>query len=124
MSEEEIKILDYIIKKIEECMNNNNVDTNFYLPIGSYGDFGFVSYNMLLNIRNLQQENSQLKEDIKGFKQERQILYNTIHDLQKANKQLNRKIEKTIEYIENVLQSFLYRIEYKELIEILKGDKE
>ena len=42
----------------------------------------------------LQQENSQLKEDIKCFEQERQTLYNTIHDLQKANKQLNRKIEK------------------------------
>jgi hypothetical protein len=68
MSEEEIKILDYIIKKIEECMNNNNVDTNFYLPIGSYGDFGFVSYNMLLNIRNLQQENSQLKQKLEILK--------------------------------------------------------
>lgn len=45
-------------------------------------------------IIKLQQENSQLKEDIKGFEQERQTLYNTIHDLQKANKQLNRKGDK------------------------------
>ena len=42
----------------------------------------------------LQQENSQLKEDIKGLQCERQTLYNTIHDLQKANKQLNRKGDK------------------------------
>ena len=28
----------------------------------------------------LQQENSQLKEDIKGLQCERQVLYNTIHD--------------------------------------------
>lgn len=34
---------------------------------------------------------------------------------------LNKVIYKTIEYIENDLKSFLYSIEYKTLLEILKG---
>lgn len=51
-------------------------------------------------IEELQQENSQLKEDIKGLQCERQTLYNTIHDLKKANKQLNIKIDRGINKIE------------------------
>ena len=84
-----------------------------------------------IETNDLYKENSQLKEDIKGFEQERQTLYNTIHDLQKANKQLNRKIEKAIEYIEDTCVSvtqceigtgLLNTKDY--LLEILKGDKE
>lgn len=76
MSEEEIKI---------ECSN----DVFKYTPDQTY-DY----------IYELQQENSQLKEDIKGLQCERQTLYNTIHDLQKANKQLNIKIDRGINKIE------------------------
>ena len=36
-------------------------------------------------------------------------------------KSLQQRIDKAIEYIENNLQSFLYSIEYKTLLEILKG---
>lgn len=36
-------------------------------------------------------------------------------------KSLQQRIDKAIEYIENELQSFLYSIEYKTLLEILKG---
>ena len=82
---------------------------------------------VLDEIRNLQQENSQLKEDIKGLQCERQTLYNTIHDLQKANKQLNRKIEKAIDLLQHYdscqicehSQTLAIQIQ-----EILKGDKE
>ena len=79
--------------------------------------------------QKLQQENSQLKEDIKGFEQERQTLYNTIHDLQKANKQLNRKIEKAIKYIQdnklntNKISEMLCGSEVMTLLEILEGDE-
>lgn len=77
--------------------------------------------------QKLQQENSRLKEDIKGFEQERQTLYNTIHDLQKANKQLNRKREKAIDLLQHYdscqicehSQTLAIQIQ-----EILKGDKE
>lgn len=85
---------------------------------------------VLDEIRNLQQENSLLKEDIKGFEQERQTLYNTIHDLQKANKQLNRKRKKAIEYIEenklntNKISEMLCGSEVMTLLEILEGDNE
>lgn len=46
------------------------------------------------------------------------------NDLYKENLQLKERIEKSIEYIENDLQSFLYSIEYKKLLELLKGDKQ
>ena len=86
-----------------------------------------------IETNDLYKENSQLKEDIKGFEQERQTLYNTIHDLQKANKQLNRKIEKAIEYmkprfmncIDDVNKKRYFEDYYiQEIYEILKGDKE
>ena len=48
-------------------------------------------------IEIVQQENKELKEDIKGLQCEKQVLYNTIHDLKKANKKLDRKLEKAIE---------------------------
>lgn len=102
--------------------------------------------HLMNRILELQQENSQLKEDIKGFEQERQTLYNTIHDLQKANKKLDRKIEKAIKNIEKDTRWFdseyacMYgtlcscagakddRLEVmvnsSNLLEILKGDKE
>lgn len=47
-----------------------------------------------------------------------------IVDLKQEKSQLKERIEKAIEYIENDLQSFLYSIEYKKLLELLKGDKE
>ncbi len=93
--------------------------------------------NLIDYIDNLQQENSQLKEDIKGFEQERQTLYNTIHNLQKANKQVNRKIEKAIEYNKELSELYdigsmersnadtnLLILGDKETINLLKGDKE
>lgn len=92
--------------------------------------YGYISLDVLNKYVKVVQENSQLKEDIKGFEQERQTLYNTIHDFQKANKQLNRKIEKAIEYIEenklntNKISEMLCGSEVMTLLEILKGDKE
>lgn len=69
-------------------------------------------------IEELQQENKELKEDIKGLQCEKQVLYNTIHDLKKANKKLDRKIYKALEYINSCIG-----IEVKkELRAILKGD--
>ena len=43
--------------------------------------------------------------------------------LQQENKKYKEAIDKAIEYIENDLQSFLYSIEYKKLLDILKGVK-
>lgn len=45
-----------------------------------------------------------------------------IKSLQKENKRQKEIIDKTIEYMENNLQDFLYSIEYKTLLDILKGD--
>lgn len=36
--------------------------------------------------------------------------------------ELQNRIDKAIEYIENDLQSFLYSVEYKTLLDILKGE--
>lgn len=38
-------------------------------------------------------------------------------------KYLSKRIDNAIQYIENDLQSFLYSIEYKTLLDILKGVK-
>ena len=40
--------------------------------------------------------------------------------LEEENEILQQKIDKAIDYIENNLQSFLYSVEYKTLLEILK----
>lgn len=72
--------------------------------------------------------------------EKQEILYNEIYNrtkdfgrshfikeimrLEREKQQLKDRIEKAIEYIENDLQSFLYSIEYKTLLEILKGDKD
>ncbi len=69
-------------------------------------------------IEELQQENKELKEDINKYKR---LGYK---HLQEQNNKLEERIEKAIEYIENDLQSFLYSIEYKKLLELLKGDKQ
>ena len=36
---------------------------------------------------------------------------------------LSKRIDNAVQYIENDLQSFLYSIEYKKLLDILKGVK-
>lgn len=87
-------------------------------------------------IVDLQQENSQLKEKVNILNQYKLMCnahfgtkVNPIQQTQRLkqleyeNSQLKERIEKAIEYIENDLQSFLYSIEYKKLLEILKGDK-
>lgn len=38
-------------------------------------------------------KNKELTQDLKGYEQERMILYRNIHDLQKANKKLSRHID-------------------------------
>ena len=97
---------------------------------------------------NWREESKQLKEELKKLKQptifidtedmeERygEELYKEY--LKKENQQLKEKYlnavadyefghyknQKSIEYIENDLQSFLYSVEYKTLLEILKGEK-
>ena len=52
-------------------------------------------------------------------------VFNLAEELEKErkkNKELQDRIDKVIEYIENDLQSFLYSAEYKTLLDILKGD--
>ena len=93
MSKEEIKEYLKRVDALELKLTGEDKDTYQWLL------FGYNECARLLNEK--EQENSQLKEDIKGLQCERKTLYNTIHDLKKANKQLNRKIEKAIEYIEN-----------------------
>lgn len=70
--------------------------------------------------------NDIVEEYTKAFVKEKEqvIVQRLMKNLQQENSQLKERIEKTIEYIENDLQSFLYSIEYKKLLEILKGDKE
>lgn len=48
------------------------------------------------------------------------------HDMEmtKTVIELQKRIDKAIEYIENDLQSFLYSVEYKTLLEILGGNSE
>ena len=92
MSEEEIKEYLKRVDALELKLTGEDKDTYQWLL------FGYNECARLLNEK--EQENSQLKEDIKGFEQERQTLYNTIHDLKKANKQLNRKIDRGINKIE------------------------
>ena len=123
MSKEEIKEYLKRVDALELKLTGEDKDTYQWLL------FGYNECARLLNEK--EQENSQLKEDIKGFEQERQTLYNTIHDIQKANKQLNRKREKAIEYIEKTYIGSILEVhcgeeeEYTEpLLEILKGDKE
>ena len=43
-----------------------------------------------------------------------------VEKLQQENKQLKEVINKAIEYMENNLQGFLYSVEYKTLLDILK----
>lgn len=117
MSEEEIK------NKIQTLQFSEIVQKGYKIMSN-------VEFDSIVNgVLQLQQENSQLKEDIKGFEQERQTLYNTIHDIQKANKQLNRKIEKAIKYIQdnklntNKISEMLCGSEVMTLLEILEGDE-
>ena len=53
----------------------------------------------------------------KAFKGTMQELTETATEKEK----LQQRIDKAVEYIENDLQSFLYSIEYKTLLNILKG---
>lgn len=55
----------------------------------------------------------------KSYNEEDLLIF--IYDIQKANKQLNRKIEKAIEYIEN---NTCWELRTSKVLEILKGDKE
>ena len=118
MSKEEIKEYLKRVDALELKLTGEDKDTYQWLL------FGYNECARLLNEK--EQENSQLKEDIKGFEQERQTLYNTIHDLQKANKQLNRKIENAIEYYEIIdnRNTYVEISELRHLINLLKGDKE
>ena len=128
MSKEEIKEYLKRVDALELKLTGEDKDTYQWLL------FGYNECARLLNEK--EQENSQLKEDIKGLQCERQVLYNTIHDLQKANKQLNRKREKAIEYIEkqipivkseiiipNINTATSELLNYEKLLKILKGDK-
>ena len=71
MNREEIKMLDHIICEVEKCIKNNNVskDTMFCIPLGSYGNFGYITYDMLLNFKKIQQENKQLKDNWNKLKE-------------------------------------------------------
>lgn len=48
--------------------------------------------------------------------------FEVLYQLQQENQKQKEVIDKAIEYIEYDLKSFLYGIEYRTLIKILKGD--
>jgi len=90
MSEEEIKDIKELIERkifLAEVSGGLTYSDNKFIDLWNY-------------TIDLKEENSQLKEDIKGLQCERKTLYNTIYDLKKANKQLNRKIDRGINKIE------------------------
>lgn len=64
------------------------------------------------------------KERKKNKELEKEINRLTAESTHYESKYYNeaKKVDKAIEYIENDLQSFLYRTEYKTLLDILKGE--
>ncbi len=53
----------------------------------------------------------------------KEVVLSEIENLEQQVKKQKEVIDKAIEYIENDLKSFLYSIEYKTLLEILKEGK-
>lgn len=76
------------IKRLKEITNNYSLNSEDL-------HYAIVLYHLIIN---LQQENQQLKEDIKGYEQERQKIYNSIPF--KENQQLKDSINKAIKLIE------------------------
>ncbi len=64
MSEETIKMLNIINDKIKKCMKANDVNTLFAIPLGAYGEFGYLTDKMLNEIIQLQQEKAKLQKII------------------------------------------------------------
>ena len=94
---------------MNEEIKNNSVFECYICNNYKKGEFIVIEDKKyhLCCITNLQQENSQLKKKYENAVSD--------YELEKY------KNSKAIEYIENDLQSFLYSIEYKTLLEILKG---
>ena len=67
VNEETIKMLNIINNKIKKCKKDNNVNTLLAIPLGSHGEFGYLTDKMLNEVIAIQQENAQLKEDIKNI---------------------------------------------------------
>ncbi len=99
------------------------------IEITSIEDWNKVTHSIV----ELQQENSQLKEQVQCLIKQRddtnKSAVETIEKYQVENSQLKERIEKAIEYIESHKMIDYDEFEYlstspKHLIEILKGDKE
>lgn len=74
--------------------------------------------------------NKELENTIKRLEEEVNKQAKIIQWYEKENRHnqeiiidLSKRIDNAVEYIENNLQSFLYSIEYKKLLDILKGVK-
>ena len=69
MNEETIKMLNIINNKIKKCKKDNNCndDALFIIPLGCYGDFGYLTDKMLNEAIAIQQENARLKDKIEKY---------------------------------------------------------
>ena len=61
-------------------------------------------------------------EAIKHLMLENEIQQDTIKTQKLVIGNLSDRVTKVIEYLENDLQSFLYSVEYKTLLDLLKGE--
>lgn len=115
MSEEEIKILDAVIKRCEECIEHNNIqeDNEVYFALGN-GEFGYLTYNMLLKFRELHNKNKSLKGEIKVHAEKSNNRYKEIKNLEK---QLKIKHEGFMASTEEICEYATNWDELKEWIE-------
>lgn len=81
MSEETIKMLNIINDKVLKCKQDNNCNDNtlFVIPLGCYGDFGYLTDKMLDEILQLcngaEVSNMSLDKAIKYGKEKRKPYY-------------------------------------------------
>lgn len=83
-----------------------------------------VVYGLDYEYKQLQQENKQLQQEKNQLDEAITICDILVKSNVEENIRLRKTIDKTIEYIEYNLKSFLYSVEYKTLLSILKGEKQ
>ena len=69
----------------------------------------------------IRMKKAKLIDVIRLSEQENELLQNELDNENSKSSELSNRILKAIEYIEHDLKSFLYSVEYKTLLEILKG---
>ena len=83
----------------------------------------FYKQEILKYIHRLEQKNIQLLQENKQLDEAITICDILVKSNVEENIRLRKIIDKAIEYIEYDLKSFLYSVEYKKLLSILKGEK-